>query len=1108
VIANQAGNADYPAAPQVTQSVTATPVSQTITFTTNAPANAAYGSQFTVAASATSGLTVAFTSSGACTNSGASYTMTSGSGTCSVITNQAGNADYLAAPTQTASVAATTVSGPGSIYVTVSPIANSIYPNQTDVLTATVTVVGLTGAPAGSGETVSFYAGATLLGSGTLSTVDANDSSTTISITKSQLASGANSITGVYSGDIDYSSTTSAAVTVTVLSPVVNFGSTNAGTAAAGQTLNYTFTSATTLTTVDILTLGAGVLGYSDGGSSTCTATAYTAGQSCVVTVAFTPTTPGAIAGAVMLFAQGSDLPLQTWYLSGVGQSGAVTIDPGTSTITAITGNNPAEGYGVAVDGAGNIYVADHANNAVLKLAAGSLTQSTVVAGLASAPTGGALDGAGNLYITAGNGVVIVPNEKGTLNAADQSVLNISGLGSARGIAVDASGDVYVADATNGDVVELSSLGVQTTIASGLTSPHGVAVDAAGNVYVATNNAVTEYPFGGGTPIPYGTGYNNPRGIAVDAGGAVYVADTGNNRIVRVAPGGESQTTLAITGVSSPQGVALDASDNLYMTDPGIVIQMNRTQAALLNFPTTNVGSTSTTQVVTVTNAGNQELQTSNLAISTNFAVEPSGGTDCTSSTNLNAGRQCEIGVAFAPTMSGALTGTVSLTDNALNNSGSTQTVPLLGNTMLVAQTITFTMNAPANAVYNNSFTVAASASSGLAVVYSSSGGCTNSGAIYTMISGTTACLVIANQSGNAKYSAAPQITQSVNATLALQSITVTTAAPATATLGSSFTVVASASSGLPVTFGSTGGCTHSAGTYTMASSGSKVCTETMNVAATSNYSAASQVAESTSVAKAITPAVNFTGAPATAAYESTFTVSASSNSTSVPTFATTGPCTLDGTTLVVTMTSGTGTCSLTATWAANDVYAKATATQKTTAEKLASVITWSNPAAIIYGTPLSRTQLDAVPNVPGNLVYSPAVGKVLTVGLQSLSVKFTPTSTADYTTVTDDVDLTVNPVGTTTTITKNTPNPSATGQMVTVDFDVVQAITNVTKPTGSVTVSASSGETCSGTLSGGKSSCKITLNTAGNITLTANYPGDANNNGSVSAGITQTVKP
>ena len=334
-----------------------------------------------------------------------------------------------------------------------------------------------------------------------------------------------------------------------------------------------------------------------------------------------------------------------------------------------------------------------------------------------------------------------------------------------------------------------------------------------------------------------------------------------------------------------------------------------------------------------------------------------------------------------------------------------------------------------------------------------------------------------------------------------------TVPAPATATLKSSFTVVASSTSGLPITFGSSGGCTNVNGTYTMASSGTKACTETMNVAGNSNYSAAPQVIESTSVAKAITPTVSFTGAPATAAYGTCFMVAASSNSTSTPTFTATGSCTINSTTLLVTMTSGTGTCTMTATWAANDVYAAATATQKTTAEKAASVITWSNPAAITYGTPLSATQLDATANVSGTFVYTPAAGKVLTAGLQSLSVKFTPTSTSDYTTVTDDVELTVNPVNTTTTITKNTPNPSNLGAAVTVDFSVVQAITNSTKPTGTVTVNASSGQSCTGTLSGGTGSCKITLNTAGSITLTASYPGDANNNSSVSAGVTQTVK-
>lgn len=374
--------------------------SQTITFTTPAPSSAAYNSNFTVAASGGgSGNPVTFTSAGACTNSGATYTMTSGTGTCSVIANQAGNTQYSAAPQVTEYVSATMAGGSGNISVTATTVAAGIYPSQGDTLSATVTVVGAGGAPSGTGETISFYAGATLLGTGTLSTVDANDSSTTIQITGSQLASGPNSITAVYVGDANYSSTTSQAIPVTLLSPVATFGSNNVGTAATSQTLNYTFTSATTLTAVNILTAGASGLDYADGGSSTCTATAYTAGQSCVVTVAFTPAAPGARAGAVTLFAQGSNLPLMTWYLSGAGQSGAVTIDPGTLTTTTLTGTQTPAGYGTAVDGAGNVYVVDHANNAVLKLAAGTFSQSTVVSGL-SAPTGVALDGAGDLYIS------------------------------------------------------------------------------------------------------------------------------------------------------------------------------------------------------------------------------------------------------------------------------------------------------------------------------------------------------------------------------------------------------------------------------------------------------------------------------------------------------------------------------------------------------------------------------------------------------------------------------------------------------------------------------------------------------------------------------------
>ena len=72
-------------------------------------------------------------------------------------------------------------------------------------------------------------------------------------------------------------------------------------------------------------------------------------------------------------------------------------------------------------------------------------------------------------------------------------------------------------------------------------------------------------------------------------------------------------------------------------------------------------------------------------------------------------------------------------------------------------------------------------------------------------------------------------------------------------------------------------------------------------------------------------------------------------------------------------------------------------------------MITWPTPAAITYGTALSSTQLNASPTVAGTFTYSPAAGAVLTAGTQSLNVTFTPTDTADYTTATATVTLTVN---------------------------------------------------------------------------------------------------
>ena len=94
---DQAGSANYNAAPQVVEAVSAQKADQTITVSTHAPSSAVFGSSFSVAASAPGGV-VAFSSSGACSNSGSTFTMTSGTGTCSVRYDQAGSANYNAAP--------------------------------------------------------------------------------------------------------------------------------------------------------------------------------------------------------------------------------------------------------------------------------------------------------------------------------------------------------------------------------------------------------------------------------------------------------------------------------------------------------------------------------------------------------------------------------------------------------------------------------------------------------------------------------------------------------------------------------------------------------------------------------------------------------------------------------------------------------------------------------------------------------------------------------------------------------------------------------------------------------------------------------------------------
>jgi hypothetical protein len=311
---------------------------------------------------------------------------------------------------------------------------------------------------------------------------------------------------------------------------------------------------------------------------------------------------------------------------------------------------------GVAVDSAGNVYVADTRNNTIRKMTPAGVV--TTLAGLAQTDTDGypvsgsadgtgsaarfnnpygvAVDSAGNVYVadtdnytirkvTPAGVVTTLAGQPGTFGSAD-------GTGSAArfnhptGIAADGAGNLYVAD--YGTIRKVAPVGVVTTLAGSAGNfgsmdgtgsaarfwgPSGVAVDSAGNVYVAdsadstirkvTPAGVVTTLAGGTFGSADGTGsavqFNYPSAVAVDSAGNVYVADTDNDTIRKVTPAAVVTTLAGLAGYGNwgsadgtgsaarfgaitappgagsdhvffgPGGVAVDDAGNLYVADTG-----------------------------------------------------------------------------------------------------------------------------------------------------------------------------------------------------------------------------------------------------------------------------------------------------------------------------------------------------------------------------------------------------------------------------------------------------------------------------------------------------------------------------------------------------------
>ncbi len=488
----------------------------------------------------------------------------------------------------------------------------------------------------------------------------------------------------------------------------VTFAADPVGSRSSYLTFYFTFTAGGSGISPSVVTQGATGLDFTDyHNSGTCdtngTSHTYNPGDSCSVSVVFVPQYAGPRYGAVTL--SDATKAIATVYVYATGQ-GPQLVFPGNQTIQTLGGGFVST-QGVAVNASGNIYVTsgNYTSNSLLQqMPAGCASSGcvTTLGGGFDAPFGVAVDGSGNVYVADefSNEVKEVP--PGCLFSSCVTTLG-GGFSYPSGVAVDGSGNVYIGDQGNNAVKQMppgcASASCVTTIGGGFSAPVGVAVDGNRNVYVADDghSVVKVMPpdcLSASCVTTMGGGFYYPAGVAVDASGNVYVGD--DNNAVKEMPAGCASAACVTTlggGFSYPIGVALDGSGNVYVADQinKAVKEIDLATPPTLTFAASTVGAQSpdSPQTVLLRNIGNVPLTFpapttgENPSLSANFTLD--AATTCpelaamSSDGTLAAGATCELAVDFIPTTFGPITGSLVLTDNNLNATSATQTVPLSG---------------------------------------------------------------------------------------------------------------------------------------------------------------------------------------------------------------------------------------------------------------------------------------------------------------------------------------------------------------------------------------------------------------------------------------------
>ena len=751
--------------------------------------------------------------------------------------------------------------------------------------------------------------------------------------------------------------------------------------------------------------------------------------------------------------------------LAGSGSPGSTD-----GTGTAARFNGPS---GVAVDASGNVYVADTYNNeirmvspaGVVTTLAGSsspgLMDGTGTAARFNGPSGVAVNASGNVYVADpyNNEIRMVsPAGVVTTLAGTGSSGSTDGTGTAArfnwpsGVAVDASGNVYVADTANDNIRKVTPAGIVTTLAgsgnwgtsngagtaASFFAPGGVAVDASGNVYVADtlNNEIRKVTpagivttlagsgikgiFGSGSSDGVGTAasFNQPSGVAVNSSGYVYVADTANNKIRKVTPAGVV-TTLAGTGTAgsvdglgslasfnAPGDVAVDASSTVYVADCNNNTIRKVTPVGVVTTLAGSGSAGSTDGTGTAASFRNP----------TGLAVDASGNVYVTDTDNNKIRKVTPAGVVTTLAGSGS-SGAMDGTGTAASFNWPTgPAMDVSGNVYVAdAQNNEIRKITPAGVVT----TLAGSTSSGWLDGQGTAAGFTDPAGVAVDASGN---IYVADAGNGEIRKISPTGTVSTLAGSVFNNSGSTNGSGADASFWGPAGVAVDASgnvyvadsgnneirkvspAGAVITLAGSGSQGSADGSGTVASFNDP---EGVAVDASGNVYVAdfanNKIRKITQIPEVI-PMITWT-VSAAIPYGTALSSAQLDATANVPgSFAYTPAA---GTVLSL----GTQTLRVTFTPTDSTDYTTAAATQTLSVTQGIPVITWATPTAVANGTALSSAQLDATANVPGNFAYTPAAGTVLSVGAQTLSATFMPTDSTDYTTATATQTLLVSAV-------------------------------------------------------------------------------------------------